>query len=133
MLGEINSIYGNHSVKVREWSAGEGYVTTYHDGSQGDIHINKKTLLDREFGMRVLSYLHEASHKYAKTHDYGERGYCDGNGNYKVQGLTFQEACNNADSYAWYIWQAASRIVEKTSQKKISLAGALGNRPDLLI
>lgn len=108
----LAGITSEHSVKVADLGTSEGYVSSYEHrapgAQQGDIHINKRNLDGRNFGLSAITYIHEASHRFAQTHDHGKKGYCDGEGVYKGEGLTAQEACNNADSYAWFVWAVAS-------------------------
>jgi hypothetical protein len=114
-----NGITADHGVKVADLGTSEGYVATYRGGAQGEIHINRRHLLvgdDQSFGMSVITYIHEASHRFAQTKDHGPRGYINGEGNYKATGLTGQEAWNNADSYGWFVWKVAQK--QQDSQNK---------------
>jgi hypothetical protein len=69
--------------------------------SRGDIHRDRDTLSDAD--MRVRTFIHEASHKYASTADHGESGYLnDSFTAFKETGMTTDQALNNADSYACF-------------------------------
>jgi hypothetical protein len=98
-----------HSVKVADLGTDSGYVSVYTGrGTQGDIHIHRKFIGD-DWGNAVLTYIHEASHKFAGTKDHGKQGYINGKGEYKEPGLTSLQASVNADSYAWFVWGCGSR------------------------
>lgn len=76
--------------------------------SRGDIHIDRDTLDDAD--LSVITFIHEATHKYASTADHGDRGYLENTGNdFDEPGLTKKEALNNADSYAWFCYAAYYR------------------------
>jgi hypothetical protein len=131
-----NGIKADHGVKVADLGTSEGYVSTYPDrgGAQGEIHINRRHLLvgdEQSFGMSVIIYIHEASHRFARTKDHGPRGYINGEGNYKATGLTAQEAWNNADSYGWFVWKVAQneqdRLNKADKADKAYKAYCLGN------
>ena len=69
--------------------------------SRGDIHIDLDTLGDED--LTVITFIHEASHKYASTADHGKSGYVENDGSaYEAPGLTKAQALKNADSYAWF-------------------------------
>jgi hypothetical protein len=67
-----------HGIKVLDLAPGKyGYVSTYPGliwESQGDIHLAKGPILRRN-GIVVMTYIHEASHKFAQTKDYDGKGY----------------------------------------------------------
>ncbi|HZX48561.1 MAG TPA: hypothetical protein VFF47_05020 [Nitrospirota bacterium] len=70
----------------------------------GEIHISYDRMLS-EFSPKTL--IHEATHKYAATHDYWiykDDGLTpDGNGKTFIEEkLLKSSALNNADSYAWF-------------------------------
>ena len=76
--------------------------------SAGDIHIDQDTLDDTE--LSIITFIHEATHKYAGTDDYDDRGYLENDGlDFQEPGLTKTEALNNADSYAWFCYAAYYR------------------------
>lgn len=73
--------------------------------SRGDIHIRRDLLAADQFGLAVITFIHEATHKYASTVDHGDSGYIDNDGlTYDAPGLTAAQALNNADSYAWFCY-----------------------------
>jgi hypothetical protein len=99
-----------HSIKVADIGDPLGYVSNYENRTgllQGDIHINKRTISRNEWSKVVITYIHEASHKFAHTRDHGDMGYIAKNGEYVKRGLTREKACVNADSYAWLAWMSA--------------------------
>lgn len=96
-----------HSVKVADLGSASGYVSPKDGGGYGDIHIHER-MMSKEWGNSILTYVHEASHKFAATKDHEKRGYIDGTGKYKAPGLTADEALVNADSYAWFVWNSAT-------------------------
>lgn len=76
--------------------------------SRGDIHIDRDTLDDAE--LSIITFIHEATHKYASTADHGDSGYLENDGlTFEAPGLTKQQALNNADSYAWFCYAAYYR------------------------
>ena len=76
--------------------------------SAGDIHIDQDSLDDTE--LSIITFIHEATHKYAGTDDYDDRGYLENDGlDFLEPGLTKTEALNNADSYAWFCYSAYYR------------------------
>ena len=78
-------------------------------GGHGDLvsrgHINfGQHLLEPGRGLiiQLETLIHEASHRFANTRDYGNRGYTNEAGTRYLQpGLTRQEAILNADSVSW--------------------------------
>jgi hypothetical protein len=73
--------------------------------SRGDIHIARELLSPLRFGLALVVFLHEATHKYGNTEDHAEKGYMNNNGlAYQSPGLTTKEALKNADSYAWFCY-----------------------------
>lgn len=67
---------------------------------KGDIHMGSSIIKNNSQLNNVVLFIHEATHKYASTSDFGEKGYTTANGSYRQHGLTTAEALNNADSYA---------------------------------
>ncbi|AWF82163.1 hypothetical protein BTJ40_15735 [Microbulbifer sp. A4B17] len=104
-----------------------GYVTRYHIGKskshatackeatvkdgklgfveveKGDVHMNAYTIDNNSNFLNAVTFLHEASHKYAGTVDHGDKGYTDKEGEYLKKGLTKGSALINAESYARFI------------------------------
>jgi hypothetical protein len=78
----------------------------------GEIHLDKNTVRT-DMTMAVITYIHEATHRFSNTNDYADRGYFKSDGSSYIQpGLTWQQALNNADSYAYFVY--------KTMQAKCS-------------
>jgi hypothetical protein len=75
--------------------------------TRGDIHIDQDTLDDAQ--LAVITFIHEATHKYASTADHGKSGYLENDGlTFEAPGLTPVQALNNADSYAWFCYAATA-------------------------
>ena len=98
-----------------------GYVTSYwgkgadqkhrnlgiHHGKdraravfKGDIHMGSSIVKNGTQLENAVLFLHEATHKYASTSDFGEKGYTTDKGFYREDGLTPAQALNNAETYA---------------------------------
>ncbi len=83
------------------------------------IYLNTSTVM--KYGNNGLTnagarlYLHEATHSFAETNDYGDRGYLDEQGDnflaaadpYRRVGLSARDALRNADSYAGFVSELA--------------------------
>ncbi len=118
----LNGLRAAHSVKVRNDDDAYGYVKSYYggrrhlingvrafdeDGDQvarkGDIHLDTSTVKN-DLPMAVITYIHEATHRFANTNDYDQRGYFRSDGtDFESPGLTAFQAVLNADSYAYYV------------------------------
>ncbi len=71
---------------------------------KGTIHISKRQMADLP-NRRSISVVHEATHKYANTHDFGDKGYWDyGAKTYRNEDLKHGEAMQNADSFAIFAY-----------------------------
>lgn len=70
------------------------------------IHVSKKRLLTRGDELAVVTFIHEASHKYANTFDHGDQGYRkhDDSG-WDEPGLLVDQALVNADSYGYFAYR----------------------------
>ncbi len=82
--------------------------------SRGDIRVKRNLLGPGAYSadisnadLAVITFIHEAHHKYASLADHGDDGYIynDGSG-YWDDGLTTAQALNNADTYAWFCFAA---------------------------
>jgi len=106
-MGYVNPHYKGDKDR---WSAGKkGFdgdgnaLSKVYDVKRGDIHIDTKRL-DTGIKLSAKTVIHEASHKFASTADFGERGYThDGDGTFRADGLTADQALNNAESYARFV------------------------------
>jgi hypothetical protein len=77
----------------------EGYV---RGGNIGDIHVRRDYIMNNRF-QAVRALIHEATHKFADTEDFGEKGYIYADGSdFREQGITYDECLINADSYAYF-------------------------------
>ena len=77
--------------------------------SIGHIHISRDKVQNSP-AYAMVTYIHEATHRYAGTVDYGDKGYffltdyiTTGNVQWRDPGLTAAEALTNADSYALFV------------------------------
>ena len=102
----------NHGIKIVDLAQGKyGYVSNYGAGHQGDIHLAKGPILAKKLDLVAMTYIHEASHKFAQTKDHGGRGYlASRNLEYAEPGLTWSEALDNADSYAGYVIRLSNTL-----------------------
>jgi len=77
---------------------------------RGDIHLGRHRLGSAD--RAVVTFIHEAMHKYASLADHDMRGQvrdvggADDGSYYIAPGLTKAEALNNADSYGWFCYFA---------------------------
>jgi hypothetical protein len=119
-----NSLRGQHGIKVRQDDDAYGYVNlsyggrkhltngvVFYDGDGdaihrlGEIHLDKNTIRT-DMTMATITYIHEATHRFANTDDHGDRGYFRSDGSAYIQpGLTWQQALINADSYAYFVYK----------------------------
>lgn len=54
--------------------------------------------------VQILRYMiHEATHMFAGTVDFGDAGYIDNDGTFRSEGLAAEDANKNADSYAVFV------------------------------
>jgi hypothetical protein len=90
-----------------------GYVRWKSDGTRGSINMHRELFAPGgrdQSQQRLVTFIHEASHKYADTKDHpggNFEGDSDAAG-YKNPGLlTTQQAIDNADSYGWFCVYAA--------------------------
>jgi len=100
-----------HSIKVVGTldTGGMGSVKFYNDGT-GDIHLAKRLFEAGLRGNATLTYLHEASHKYAGTVDHAYWKKLTGvwrdnriHWCYDPK-ITNDQALNNADSFAFLLY-----------------------------
>ena len=117
-----NCIRKEHGIKIRNDDDAYGYVNisftgrkhltngmVFHDEDGdvitrvGEIHIDKATVRT-DMKMAVITYIHEATHKFVNTDDYGDQGYFKSDGStFCAPGINWQQALNNADSYAYFV------------------------------
>ncbi|WP_413662798.1 hypothetical protein ACG1BZ_16600 [Microbulbifer sp. CNSA002] len=72
--------------------------------NKGDVHMKVASIMRNCDYVNAVLFLHEASHKYASTADFGEKGYTVKNtGAYREGGLTTEQALINAESYGKFI------------------------------
>ncbi|MEE2732515.1 MAG: hypothetical protein VYA55_16970 [Pseudomonadota bacterium] len=70
---------------------------------KGDIHMGSSVVKNGTQLENAALFLHEATHKYASTSDFGNKGYTTDKGYYREEGLTPAQALNNADTYARFV------------------------------
>jgi len=84
----------------KSWKKGNGDRIA----STGAIHIRAKAFANRKH-LLAKTIIHEATHKYANTWDFGEQGYWrEKKNDYGEPGLTHNEARRNADTYAMFAY-----------------------------
>lgn len=81
----------------------EGYVWNYASGKKGDIHVTPDYIRNNHF-QAVRTFVHEATHHYASTDDFGEQGYIEADGSdFRQAGIQPNQCEVNADSYAYFV------------------------------
>ena len=94
-------------------SNGHGHLRDSDDdliASKGPIHV-QHTLFSptRNLHLAVITFIHEATHRYANTFDFDDKGYIDNDGDkFWSAGITKNDALLNADSHAWFIYKVIS-------------------------
>lgn len=124
LVATRNGIRGGHNVKLSEadsanyvnihknWKLSSSTVTNMQTGKKrrvGEIHISRgKGQESAAYAM--MTYIHEATHRYAGTVDYGDQGYffltryvTEGVLEWREAGMTPAQALTNADSYAAFV------------------------------
>jgi hypothetical protein len=110
-LTEDGSSKGPNYANIKKNDRGN-QVTNLETGNPwviGQVHISRAKVRDRA-DYAMFTYIHEMTHRYGGTIDYGDKGYIwltkylDGNGvEFRQGGLTTAEAVCNADSYALFV------------------------------
>ncbi|PCJ41326.1 MAG: hypothetical protein COA99_08985 [Moraxellaceae bacterium] len=67
---------------------------------KGDIHMGISTVKGQSDLTNASLFIHEATHKFADTADFGEQGYTTDQGSFRKPGLQPAQALMNAESYA---------------------------------
>ncbi len=99
--GYVTTYFGNSAASKSHrtpgmYNPGEGDMKS---GVKGDIHMSVGGIKAKQLISAKL-FVHEATHKFANTADFGEKGYTnDGTGAFRESGLTKEQALMNADSY----------------------------------
>lgn len=104
-------------VKVQKLAPGRsGQVSGGFWTGNRRIHLNiyKVATFSSSPHLGAMLYLHEATHLYANTNDYGDEGYLEYHESkfeaqtmpYRAAGLTSAKALQNADSYAGFAYEA---------------------------
>lgn len=100
--GPLDKFRSKFGLGKKRWTPGVD-VDYGTKTSWGDIHLDSDRL-DTGPELSAKTLIHEATHKFASTTDFGERGYTDDvNGHFRANGLTHAEAMNNAESYARFV------------------------------
>lgn len=126
LISTAVGIIGSHDVKMTEADSGSSnyvniyktkkptssIVTNMQTGATeniGAIHISREKVQNSP-AYAMVTYIHEATHRYAGTVDYGDTGYffltqyLSGGGlEWREPGLTATQALTNADSYALFV------------------------------
>ena len=125
-------IAGKTTIKVGSSADANGYVNVHNDflhritsnkvtnlqtnkkNYVGDAHVDRAYITSgsEDRPRAILTFIHEATHRYAGTVDFDDKGYISatnyfaGNGiMFREPGLTPAEAAINADSYAVFTYQ----------------------------
>jgi len=79
----------------------EGYAVP---GSvKHDIHVKPDYMKNNPW-QAARTFIHEASHQYASTADFGTTGYIKADGSdFRRAGISPDDCLNNADSYAYFV------------------------------
>jgi hypothetical protein len=72
--------------------------------SVGQVNVSD-ALLQAETRQGVMTFLHEATHRYANTQDFDAKGYSTDGVTFNAPGLTTMEALQNAESYGWFAYK----------------------------
>jgi hypothetical protein len=78
-------------------------ISMFNSTKYGETRISlaKAQLNNENQAIRYL--IHEATHAFARTNDYADRGYINNDGEFRQPGLNSEEAILNADSYACFV------------------------------
>jgi len=114
VTGYVNArplAFDSNGTEVIKKGKENGTLVACHDPSGGTttkragaIHVKLSTIKDVRNGVQTL--LHEASHRYGGTHDFGSKGYFNNSGDCPRNPAEFYlpaQALYNADSYGWFI------------------------------
>lgn len=108
-------INGAQEVKFQPIPGKDGYVGGgFWDGeSKYRVHLNTQTFLNRSATFCTEVYLHEATHKYARTddHSYLRPNFMELDQPYLRADLSLDHALNNADTYSGFakeVWYRAN-------------------------
>jgi hypothetical protein len=122
LISTAVGIVGSHDIKLSDTG---NYVNVYNapkvDSSAvtdmktgkgqhiGHIHVSREKV-ENSPAYAMITYIHEATHRYAGTVDYGDSGYffltqylTTGTVQWRAPGLTAAQALTNADSYALFV------------------------------
>lgn len=101
--GYVTSYWGKHADQKHRnlgiYNGSSGSRAAF----KGDIHMGSSIVKNGTQLENAVLFLHEATHKYAGTADFGEKGYTTDKGYYREAGLTPAQALNNADTYARFV------------------------------
>jgi hypothetical protein len=85
------------------WTPGVDFRDHNRPTHRGDIHLDSDRI-DEGPELAAKTVIHEATHKFSSTADFGDKGYTDSTtGLFDAPGLTHAEALNNAESYARFV------------------------------
>ncbi|MDE1897272.1 MAG: hypothetical protein KGH91_09365 [Rhodospirillales bacterium] len=99
--GDANGYVNSHKVSSKKSNHNAG-VRGGNAVKRGDIHLDSDRL-DGDPEWAAKTTIHEASHKFASTADFGNIGYTDDDTyKFRAAGLTAAQAINNAESYAMF-------------------------------
>ncbi|WP_297488020.1 hypothetical protein [Acidocella sp.] len=110
-LTEDDHAKGGNYVNIKNNNKGHNVIDmeTGQPRVIGQIHVSREKVKNRA-DYAMFTYIHEATHRYAGTTDYGDTGYIwltkyldSGEVGFRARGLTPAQALTNADSYALFI------------------------------
>lgn len=122
-----DGIAGAQEVKFQPMAGKDGYVGggVIHGESRYRIHLNTATFLQRSATYCTEVYLHEATHKYARTddHAYLTPNYVDDPQPYLTE-ISMAQALNNADSYTGFAKEVTLRFNQAANANAAAAAPA---------
>lgn len=114
LINTNNGIQSQFSMKLSGDAGAYGYVNYRNQAhgmlngweagaDKGDIHVDRG-LFSSNMNLATITFIHEATHRYANTEDLDDQGYIENDGSdFWEPGLTKIDALRNADSYAWFV------------------------------
>lgn len=70
----------------------------------GDLNVSDHLLFGAQ-KIGLVTFIHEASHRYANTEDFGPEGISEDGVTFQQPGLTAAQALMNAESYGWFAYK----------------------------
>ena len=70
----------------------------------GELNVSDHLLFGAQ-KIGLVTFIHEASHRYANTEDFGPEGISEDGVTFQQPGLTVAQALLNAESYGWFAYK----------------------------